>query len=151
MPMITRRSFFAAGGLAAVLGNADPLAQTAAETATERSNAKTVNTFCAAWAARDIEALMPYFADNATYRITETSPPLVGRTVIHDRVKPIIDRMTSIEYKVSETIAKGPIVLTERVDTFISPQRTQRYHVMGMFYLADGKIVEWTDYIIKDL
>jgi limonene-1,2-epoxide hydrolase len=40
-------------------------------------------------------------------------------------------------------------VLNERHDPLIFPQRTRLYHVVGMFFLADGKIVEWTDYVIS--
>ena len=55
----------------------------------------------------------------------------------------------SVEFAVVETLAKGPVVLNERHDTLVSPQRTRRYHVIGMFFLAGGKIVEWTDYVIS--
>ena len=97
--------------------------------------------FCAAWVKRDIDVLMPYLADNVSYRITETTAAIVGKTAFHDRIKAIIDRLTSIEFMVVETLAKGPLVLNERHDSLISPQRTQRFHCVGMFFLADGKIV----------
>jgi len=118
-------------------------------TPAEQANAKIVTDFCAAWVARDIDVLMPYVADNVSYRITET-PAIVGRSVFRDRIKAILDRLTSIEFRVVETLAKGPVVLNERHDTLVSPQGTRRFHAVGIFFLVDGKIVEWTDYIIKE-
>jgi len=150
MQRLTRRRLLVLGGMAAAIGGESIPSEAGAPTAVEQSNVKAVADFCAAWVARDIEKLVPYLAENATYRITETSPPIVGRAAFHDRVGAIIARMTSIEFKITNTMAMGPLVLTERDDTLVSPQRTQRYHVAGMFYLVDGKIVEWTDYIIKD-
>ena len=129
-----------------IAGRADGADMTAAE----RANAKIVTDFCAAWPPRDVDALMPYLADNISYRITETTPAIVGRAAFHDRIKAILDRMTKIEFKVEETLAKGPLVLNERHDTLVTAQGTRLFHCVGMFFLADGKIVEWTDYIIKD-
>jgi limonene-1,2-epoxide hydrolase len=40
-------------------------------------------------------------------------------------------------------------VINERRDTLVSPQRTRHYHAVGMFFIVNGKIVEWTDYVIS--
>jgi limonene-1,2-epoxide hydrolase len=116
----------------------------------EQANIKIVTDFCAAWKARDIDVLMPYLADNISYRITETTPAIVGRAAFHDRIKAIIDRMSRIEFQIVETLAKGPLVFNERHDTLVSAQGTRLFHAVGVFFLADSKIVEWTDYIVKD-
>jgi limonene-1,2-epoxide hydrolase len=146
MKELSRRRVLAVGGMA--IGALATTTAGAAATPGEQTNSKIVSDFCAAWPARDIDVLMPYLAENISYRITETTPPIVGRAAFHDRIKSILERLTSIEFKVVETLAKGPVVLNERNDTLVSPQRTQHYHCVGMFFLADGKIVEWTDYII---
>ena len=150
MQTLSRRRVLALGGMATVVGGTSSPADAAPPTPTEQANAKIATDFCAAWVARDIDLLMPYLADTVSYRITETTPAIVGRTAFHDRIDAIIKRMTSIEFKVVDTLAKGPLVLNERHDTLASPQGTRRFHVIGMFFLADGKIVEWTDYIIKE-
>jgi limonene-1,2-epoxide hydrolase len=147
---ISRRHLLMLGAMATTLGGASSSVATADWMAIEQANTRTVTDFCAGWAARNIETLVPFFAAKAVYRVTETSQPIVGRDAIVDFAKKFFERMTSVEFKVTETFAKGPLVLNERVDTFISPQRTQRYHAVGMFYLVDDKIVEWTDYIMKD-
>ena len=149
MDTLSRRTLLTVGGLAAMTGGAAGLATAASLTAAEQANAKLVTDFCAAWRKHDVDVLLPYLADGISYRITESTPAIVGRTIFHDRIKDILGRMTSIEFAVADTLAKGPLVLNERHDTLVSPQRTRLYHCVGMFFLADGKIVEWTDYIIS--
>ena len=149
MDTLSRRTLLTLSGMAALTGGTTSLANAAPLTAAEQANAKLVTDFCAAWRKHDVDVLMPYLADNISYRITETTPAIVGRGTFHDRIKDILGRMTTIEFAVVDTLAKGPIVLNERHDTLVSPQRTRLYHCVGMFFLADGKIVEWTDYIIS--
>jgi limonene-1,2-epoxide hydrolase len=38
------------------------------------------------------------------------------------------------------------VVLTERVDAFITPTLTIELPVMGTFEIVDGKIAAWRDY-----
>jgi limonene-1,2-epoxide hydrolase len=150
MQTLSRRTLLGLGGMATLAAGFAGRADGAELTSAEQANAKLVTDFCAAWPARDIETLMPYVADNVSYRITETTPAIVGRAAFHDRIKGILDRLTSIEFRVVETMAKGPLVLNERRDTLVSAQGTRRFHAVGMFFLVDSKIVEWTDYIIKE-
>ena len=145
METISRRRLLGLGGMATMLGAVANRADGATLTPAEEANAKIVTDFCAAWVARDIDVLMPFVADDISYRITETTPPIVGRTTFHDRIQSIIARMSSIEFRVVDTLAKGPVVLNERHDTLTSSQGTRRFHAVGMFFLANGKIVEWTD------
>jgi limonene-1,2-epoxide hydrolase len=147
MPL-SRRTLLTLGGVAAIAGETG-IVDAAPLTASEQANAKVVTDFCAAWRKHDIDVLMPYLADTISYRITETTPAIVGRTAFHDRIKAILDRMTRIEFAVVETMAKGPLVINERHDTLVSAQRTSHYHAVGMFFLVERKIVEWTDYVIS--
>jgi limonene-1,2-epoxide hydrolase len=119
---ITRRELFILGSLAAGVGGTAAI-EAAEPTPLEKANMKVV---------------------------TETSPPVVGRDAIRERIRTFLERADKVEFAVSDSIAKGPIVLNERVDTFVSPQRMQRFHLVGMFFLVDGKIAEWTDYLLKD-
>lgn len=140
---LTRRTFLAAA-------MSLPASALVAEmTDAEKINVAIVNNFCASFATRDLAKIMSFFADNGVYRMTETSPPSVGREAVSTRIKVFIDTSDTIEFKVAETFAKGPVVMNERVDRFIGPQRNNTYHVIGVFFIKDGKIVEWTDYIIR--
>lgn len=142
---VSRRAFVAAGatGLAAVMTGAR--AEAAAWTTAEQANVQIVNDFCAAWAGHELEKIMSFFADSGAYRMTETMEPAKGREAVAARVKSILDRVGRFE--IIETFAKGPMVFNERVDHFTSGQM-RWWHGVGVFFLKDGKIVEWYDYTI---
>jgi limonene-1,2-epoxide hydrolase len=142
---IDRRSFIAAGaGLAAIAGIARPAH--AEMTTDEKANVKVVNDFCAAWPSHDLGKVMAFFADNGAYRMTETMEPAKGRDAVTARVKGLIDRVE--EFKVLDTFARGPMVINERIDRF-SGGPLKAWHGVGVFFVKDGKIVEWYDYTIS--
>jgi limonene-1,2-epoxide hydrolase len=143
-PKTDRRRFLAASGLVALAGFARPAA--AAEmTADEKANVKVVNDFCAAWPSHDLARVMAFFADHGAYRMTETMEPAKGRDAVTARVKTIIDRVEKFE--VLDTFARGPMVINERIDRF-SGGPLKAWHGVGVFFVKDGKIVEWYDYTI---
>ena len=54
------------------------------------------------------------------------------------------------------TVANGfyphglaPIVINHRLDTFTSKTSPLLFEGVGVFFLKDGKIAEWTDYTIR--
>jgi limonene-1,2-epoxide hydrolase len=52
---------------------------------------------------------------------------------------------------VLNTVALGPVVVNERDDPFAATATSPavNFHVAaGVFFLENGKIVEWTDYIM---
>jgi limonene-1,2-epoxide hydrolase len=49
---------------------------------------------------------------------------------------------------VLETFASGPIVIIQRRDHFAGGP-PKMWHGVGVFFLRDGKIVEWYDYTIS--
>ena len=143
---ITRRKALTAGGLVLAGGAAlsSPL-EAAEPTAAEASNLKLVNEFCAAWPSHDVDKIMSFFADNGSYRVTETQEPYKGRDAVTGRVKAFINSVH--EFKVLDTWAKGPMVFNERIDTFTGGP-LKSWHGVGVFFLKDSKIVEWYDYTI---
>lgn len=143
---LNRRGFLTTGiGTLAVAGLARH-ADAAELTGAEKANVKVVNDFCAAWVAHDASKIMAFFADKSAYRMTETAEPVKGRDAIADRVKTFVDRVAKFE--VLDTFAKGPMVFNERIDHFTGgPLRSWRG--VGVFFLKDGKIVEWYDYTIS--
>jgi limonene-1,2-epoxide hydrolase len=40
----------------------------------------------------------------------------------------------------------GNIVINDRIDYFVTPDRNMEFRIVGLFYVKDGKIVEWQDY-----
>ena len=143
----TRRSALTAGGLgiAAVVGMPSR-AGAAQRTAAEKANVQVVNDFCAAWPSHDINKVMSFFAENCAYRMTEAVEPNRGRQAVMDRIQSFLDRVQGFE--VIDTFAKGPMVFNERHDHFTGGP-LKIWHGVGVFFLKDGKIVEWYDYTIS--
>ena len=158
---VTRRTFFAAGGLGALAALGGPrllAAQTQGSLGTavspevQRANVQVVNSFCAAFADRDPARALSLIADDCVYRITQTRPPIIGHEAVAEQVTNFIER--GAEFKVLKTVVLGPIVLNERDDIFptgFGPDgRPVTFHVAaGLFFVEDGKISEWTDYIVQ--
>jgi limonene-1,2-epoxide hydrolase len=105
-----------------------------------------VTDFCAAVSKLDPAAMRPFFADDIVYRMTEATPPIVGVEKVLETYTKL--NATSIQFKVLETLALGAIVINRRVDRFVSP-RSFTWEGVGVFFVKDGKIKEWSDYTIR--
>jgi limonene-1,2-epoxide hydrolase len=114
--------------------------------AAEKANVQVVNDFCAAWPAHNLDRVMSFFADTCSYRVTETQEPNKGREAVTDRIRGFLDRVEKFE--VLDTFARGPMVINERRD-FFTGGPLKMWHGVGVFFLKDGKIVEWYDYTIS--
>jgi limonene-1,2-epoxide hydrolase len=146
---VPRRMFVAGSGLS-LLG---VLAATRDAAAQPRSGVETrniglVNEFCAAWSTRDLQRVTALMADNSVYRMTETTPPLTGHAALIAQMQPWVDTSSSIEFKILETFAAGPMVMNHRIDRFASTTRPLTWEGVGIFFVKDGKIQEWSDYTI---
>jgi limonene-1,2-epoxide hydrolase len=142
-PLTRRTALTAAWGITAAL-----TFSTCAHALTdaEKANIQVVNDFCAAWPSHDLEKVMSFFSDNAAYRVSETQEPVKGKEAVRQRINGFLDRVQRFE--VRETFARGPMVFNERIDHFDGgPLRS--WHGVGVFFLKDGKIVEWYDYTIQ--
>jgi limonene-1,2-epoxide hydrolase len=112
----------------------------------DQTNSRIVTDFCAAVSTLDGAAMRPFLADDVVYRTTETAPPITGVENVLETYRKL--NATSIEFKVLETLATGPIVINRRVDRFVSP-RPFTWSGVGVFFVKDGKIKEWSDYTIR--
>ena len=142
---IDRRMFLASGlGVAAATGFARS-ADAAEPSAMEKANMQIVKDFCAAWPSHDLEKILAFFPDNGAYRMTETMEPAKGREALTARIKTIINNVN--QFEILDTWARGPMVVNERIDHFSNFQ-LKSWHGVGVFFVKDGKIVEWYDYTI---
>lgn len=143
----TRRSALSAAGFGLAAMAALPGHAKAAEmTAAEKANVQIVNDFCAAWPAHNLDRIMAFFAETCAYRVNETQEPYKGRQAVTDRIQSFLGRVQKFE--VIESFARGPMVFNERKDSFTSGP-LKMWHGVGVFFLKDGKIVEWYDYTIS--
>ena len=115
-----------------------------------QSPIEVVRRFCAAWSEnRAAHELAEFFTDDAVYHNIPLKP-VVGRhdieTTIATFIRPGRPGIESIDFRVINIAANGPVVMTERVDRFVSAERTISLPVMGIFEVSDGLITAWRDY-----
>ena len=152
-PSIERRTFLGTAGLGvlAALGvagqsNASEAAQRGPD---EDKNVTLVTGFCAAWATRDLSKILPFLADDAVYRMSETTPPVTGHAGVRERLGSWLETSQQIDFRILETWARGPMVVNHRIDRFISTTRPLTWEGVGVFFVKDGTIKEWFDYTIR--
>ena len=109
-----------------------------------------VRRFCAAWSDNIGTAdLAAFFTDDAVYHNIPQAP-VAGREAIANTIDSFIrpgpPGIESIQFRVINIAASGPVVMTERVDVFKLPNKTFELPVMGIFEIRDGKIRAWRDY-----
>jgi limonene-1,2-epoxide hydrolase len=146
---LNRRDFIGAAGLAGAGWLASAADASAQATTAEQANIRLVNDFCAAWGTRDFDRILTYVADDNVYRMTETTPPATGHAGIRERLGQWVKESDTIEFKVLDSWAKGPMVVNHRVDVFASTIRPLTWEGVGVFFVKDGKIREWHDYTIR--
>ena len=128
---------------------ADAPAGAAELSESEAANVKLVTAFCAAWSSRNLANVTALMSDDAVYRMSQTTPPVTGHAGLVGQMQPWVDTSDTIEFKILETMAKGPIVINHRIDHFASKTRPIKWEGVGVFYVENGKIKEWSDYTIK--
>jgi limonene-1,2-epoxide hydrolase len=147
---LPRRTLLAGSGLS-MIGALAAVREASAQQRSEAEarNVALVNDFCAAWSTRDLQRVTALMADDSVYRMTETTPPLTGHAALIAQMQPWVDTSSSIEFKILETFASGPMVMNHRVDRFASTTRPLTWEGVGVFFVKDGKIREWSDYTIS--
>jgi limonene-1,2-epoxide hydrolase len=153
-PAIRRRSFLTTSLATAALGALAPLALASRASAAEwseaeKANVKLVTDFCASWSTRDLKQVFPRLADTSVYRMTETTPPVIGQAGITERLGSWMESSDRIQFEILDTFALGPIVINHRIDHFVSKTRPLTWEGVGVFFVKDGKIQEWSDYTIR--
>ena len=115
-----------------------------------------VRRFCAAWSNNAATAdLAAFFSDDAVYHNIPMAP-VIGREAIAKNIAsfirpgeaaaPGVVPVESIDFRIINIAANGPVVMTERVDVFKLPDKSFELPVMGIFEVSDGKISAWRDY-----
>lgn len=145
-----RRDFIALGGLGAAalaLGTQTlARAEDAALSAHEQANIKIVNDFCAAWDALDADKLAAFWDDKISFRIIEGQPRVEGKAALTEGTRQYFATRKKAHFEVLRTAAMGNLVINERIDHFTREDGEDAFHVTGIFFVRNGKIVEWQDY-----
>jgi limonene-1,2-epoxide hydrolase len=104
-----------------------------------------VREFCAAWARRDVDELLGYFAEGAVYHNMPMAP-VSGKDGIREILNLFVPPTEAITFDVLNVAVRGNVVFTERVDRFAMGGRQLDLPVAGVFEIRDGMIVAWRDY-----
>jgi limonene-1,2-epoxide hydrolase len=109
-----------------------------------------VRKFCAAWSDnKDVAELVAFFNDDAVYHNIPLEP-VTGKANIANTIASFIrpgpPGIGSIDFRLINIAADGPVVMTERVDVFRLPHKSFELPVMGTFEVTDGRINAWRDY-----
>jgi limonene-1,2-epoxide hydrolase len=151
---VTRRTLFAAGmGATLAAGVAGEACADTAPTAAEAANLKVVQDFLATWPAPDFDVdkvMATYLAADCSIRPIDTQPFLHGPAAVAAAFKAYAPHGERFKADVVSTYVRGPIVVTQRVDSQIGGDKGgQTFPVVGVFLVKNGKIKEWTDYVLS--
>ena len=154
----SRREFLYAVGGAGIVSAAGLALMGAERSATKidhrrsqmESPIEVVRKFCAAWVDNlGAAELAAFFTDDAVYHNIPLAP-VTGREAIANNIasfiRPGAPGIESIQFRVINIAANGPVVMTERVDVFKLPHKSFELPVMGTFEVSEGKIKAWRDY-----
>ena len=118
-------------------------------TPAEKANVQLVTDFCASWSTRDLAQVVPRFAGTGVDRMSETTPPVTGHAGLTVRLGSWMQSSDRIVFEILATFATGPVVINHRIDRFESKTRPLTWEGVGVFFVKDGKIQEWSDYTIR--
>lgn len=120
----------------------------AAPNPAETANVQVVDDFIAAW--DDPDRAVMFLAPEASVRMIEDQPPIVGQKAIAEAFKRFMTPGLTLTVETLETTVHGPVVMNKRIDTLKTEGKPdQVFPVVGVFLVKDGKITEWTDYLDK--
>jgi limonene-1,2-epoxide hydrolase len=104
-----------------------------------------VREFCALWEKGDLDAIVESFTEDAVYHNIPVAP-VTGKDAIRATIAGFTGGVDTIEFRVLNISADGNVVMTERVDAFITSTVTIELPVMGTFEVKGDKIAAWRDY-----
>jgi limonene-1,2-epoxide hydrolase len=104
-----------------------------------------VREFCALWEKGDLDAIVESFTEDAVYHNIPIAP-VTGKDAIRATIAGFTGGVDTIEFRVLNISADGNVVMTERVDAFITSTVTIELPVMGTFEVKGDKIAAWRDY-----
>lgn len=105
---------------------------------------ETVQTFLAALASSDIERALTYVAPNVVYQNVPLAPAR-GIAEFEKQMRFFAKITDGFDVVTHHIASNGPVVLTERTDSFSIAGSKASFWVCGTFEVHDGKITLWRD------
>jgi limonene-1,2-epoxide hydrolase len=105
-----------------------------------------VRAYLAAWSSLDVDQIMAYFADDATFLPGFSFPTHSGHKEIREAVEGFLKVMTMCDNEIVNLAVAGNVVLTERIDRMIYKGKPLDAPGMGAFEVSGDKITVLRDY-----
>jgi limonene-1,2-epoxide hydrolase len=109
------------------------------------SNEKIVRDFIAAWSRLDTDELVAFFATDGVYH-NMMNRPVSGHDNLRAFIGGFIRNWTATTWDILNIVAKGDIVIAERLDRTKIGDRSVDLPCCGVFEMDGGKIKVWRDY-----
>jgi len=108
-------------------------------------NEQVVRAFCEAFARRDLDEILGFFAEDAIYH-NMPMDPVAGHDAIRGVLELFVPGSPTIEFELLAVASADDLVFTERIDRMSVGDRAIELPVAGVFEVADGRIKAWRDY-----
>ncbi len=105
-----------------------------------------VRALMASWASLDVDQIMAYLADDATFLPGFTFPTYSGLDEIRKAIEGFLSVMTKCDNEIVNLSVAGNVVLTERVDRLVLNGKPVDAPGMGAFEVSGDKVTAWRDY-----
>jgi len=104
-----------------------------------------IHNFVAAFNARDVDAIMEFFTEDAIYH-NMPGPPVQGTKGVRNLINMFVSSADKVDWEILNIAQTGNTVLTERIDRFVIKGKDVQLPIMGAFDMKGGKITAWRDY-----
>jgi limonene-1,2-epoxide hydrolase len=108
-------------------------------------NEASVREFIAAWSRLDPQELAGWFTEDGVYHNVPAGP-VAGRENVEKLIRGFIASWTETRWEIRNVLARGDLVMVERVDHTRAGEKIVALPCLGVFEMQDGKIRVWRDY-----
>jgi limonene-1,2-epoxide hydrolase len=110
------------------------------------ANLQIVSDFVAAWNAKDRDAIVGFFSDDAVYHNIPMAA-VQGLAAVSATIDSFVGMASEMDWTIHHMAESNDgVILNERTDRFKVGEKWLEIRVMGTFEIADGKITAWRDY-----
>jgi limonene-1,2-epoxide hydrolase len=110
-----------------------------------KDNEKVIRDFIAAWSRLNVDEIVSYFAEDGVYHNMPTQP-VKGHANLRNFIAAFLKSWSKTDWDVLNIMAKGDVVIAERLDRTIAMGKKVDLPCCGVFEMANGKIKVWRDY-----
>jgi limonene-1,2-epoxide hydrolase len=95
------------------------------------------------------DAVRTFFTDDCAFRFRPTDQTATRSfSAVQETMKRVTANGEKVHQELLERFAKGPVVVIEKLNHFVTPEKSRTSHVIAVFLVKNGKIAEWTEYFI---